>query len=618
MFFPDWEDWPQTLASAKFEVSYNGATVAVPATTLAGPNRVDASVGVADSAVWKALFEASTPVKGFKYTDLSPSVLLSYDAVAMAERIEDLYRDLARAAIDRMPRVTELIETERWRGFIGAVEDLDKSSVDTDTGLRDPHKQFDTLRRAWPQRIDELTRFQLFHTPPAASVIKQKARKDDARIDARWREHSKTELPKREDLSETIDFHQIVAAMGSYPTLLRRLGLVVDLVLAPGGFTAGSRSGPFCQGHCSLQVRFRLRAPRTAVPRLARRLSATHFDAVPDPTADNVIADGLLTLDPARYRLLQVDVDGAGLKVMNFARSLGRRFDAETRVDPVTRHEDEVGAPVAPNRRADARAAETCRHAVEAVSTSNNTRNTQLESQLAGGRSDGEAARAGSHPRLSHRHLGLGVAALAIAVPAHRALRAGRCRGCRRCRARGREHRAARRHAFQRRHLQPRYPLPARGAGVVERLEPGRASAGTGDRAPTTASTSHATRAKRRRRPASSSSRRLRPSRDRCRGCDLDVRTGSARGPSTLRAIRSFRRPTTSATSNPQAHARPYLRYEPVAAPVVALRSVSGAIERPLEGESMNRIAILSFNDTPADNLVPTTGSRIASSRHRR
>ena len=57
----------------------------------------------------------------------------------------------------------------------------------------------------------------------------------------------------------------------------------------------------------------------------------------------------------------------------------------------------------------------------------------------------------------------------------------------------------------------------------------------------------------------------------------------------------------------PQVHARPYLRYEPVAAPVVALRSVSGSIERPLEGESMNRVAILSFNDTPADNLVPTT-----------
>ena len=96
-------------------------------------------------------------VKGFKYTDLSPSVLLSYDAVLMAERIENLYRDLARAAIDRMPRVTELIETERWRGFIGAVGALDKSSVDPDTGLRDPHKQFDALRRSWPRKIDELS-----------------------------------------------------------------------------------------------------------------------------------------------------------------------------------------------------------------------------------------------------------------------------------------------------------------------------------------------------------------------------------------------------------------------------------------------------------------------------
>ena len=256
-FFPDWEDWPQTLASAKFEISYNGAVVTVPATTLAGPNRVDASVGVADSAVWKALFEATTPVKGFKYTDLSPSVLLSYDAAVMAEGIENLYRDLARAAIDRMPRVTELIETERWRGFIGAVKALDESSVDRNTGLRDPRLQFDALRRAALtgavalNATDTLARFQLFHTPPAASVVKQQARKDDARIDTRWREHSKTDLPKREDISETIDFHKIVAAMGSYPTLLRRLGLVVDLVLAPGGFAPGRSGEPLGQGPVS-------------------------------------------------------------------------------------------------------------------------------------------------------------------------------------------------------------------------------------------------------------------------------------------------------------------------------------------------------------------------------
>ena len=179
-FFPDWEDWPQTLASARFDVSYNGATVSIPATTLAGPDRVDATVGVADSAVWKALFDATTLVIGFAYRDLSPSVMLSYDTVVMAEAIEHLYGDLARAATDRMPRVTELIETERWRGFINAVRVLDEASVDRHTGLREPRWQFDALRRGSLRTSDTLANFQLFHTPPAASTVRSEKRKDDA------------------------------------------------------------------------------------------------------------------------------------------------------------------------------------------------------------------------------------------------------------------------------------------------------------------------------------------------------------------------------------------------------------------------------------------------------
>jgi hypothetical protein len=56
---------------------------------------------------------------------------------------------------------------------------------------------------------------------------------------------------------------------------------------------------------------------------------------------------------------------------------------------------------------------------------------------------------------------------------------------------------------------------------------------------------------------------------------------------------------------NPNTRAREFLRYEPVAAPVLALLRPSGATEtpKPIEGESMDRIAIRTFND--AGNNVP-------------
>ena len=110
--------------------------------------------------------------------------------------------------------------------------------------------------------------------------------------------------------------------MGSYPTLLRRLGLVIDLVLAPASFALSGGAD------LSVKVVFPsgvLQVPRTtdAGPATRTRLTAAAFDAVPGLGAKMPIKDGMLDLDPARYQLLQLDVDGAGLKLMNFRARCG-------------------------------------------------------------------------------------------------------------------------------------------------------------------------------------------------------------------------------------------------------------------------------------------------------
>ena len=57
-FFPDWEDWPETLRTATFTIAMSsGGSVSIPLTQTTGPNRVDIShYGAPESAVWKALF----------------------------------------------------------------------------------------------------------------------------------------------------------------------------------------------------------------------------------------------------------------------------------------------------------------------------------------------------------------------------------------------------------------------------------------------------------------------------------------------------------------------------------------------------------------------------------
>src|SRR5689334_8737155 len=44
-FFPDWQDWPATLANARFDIAFGGQSISVLARTTTGPNRVDSRLG---------------------------------------------------------------------------------------------------------------------------------------------------------------------------------------------------------------------------------------------------------------------------------------------------------------------------------------------------------------------------------------------------------------------------------------------------------------------------------------------------------------------------------------------------------------------------------------------
>jgi hypothetical protein len=350
-FFPDWEDWPQTLSGATITVRCGGLWVSVPVAQTSGHNRVDTTLGALDSAAWKALFAGDLFVEGFKFKDMSNHPVLSYDTVGAVDLVKSLYTKLAGATTGDMPVVSDLVDSNDWGELVGAVASLDRMFVDERTGLRNPRAQFKAFlerhHTAGHTVFELLGRMQLFHTPPSTPKVATHARTDDPRIKASWLEYEQTPLPAREDLAKTLDFHQIVAAMNSYPTMLRRLGLVVDLLIDRGAFPQAADqflTATVAFGPPGLTV------PKTpdASPRTHVTLSATGFEAVSNPmlASDELrVKNRLLDLDPDRFDLLNVDVDSAGLKLMNFARSLGRMQPDDQRIDAVTRFEKEVGAP---------------------------------------------------------------------------------------------------------------------------------------------------------------------------------------------------------------------------------------------------------------------------------
>jgi hypothetical protein len=351
-FFPDWEDWPATLSTATFTIAMSsGGSVSIPLTQTTGPNRVDVAVhGPADSEAWKALFSGSLFVRPYEYKDLSSNPVLSFDTLALAATIRGLYRRLAATATDDMPKVSEIVDDARWDRLAKTVAALDREGSHEGTGLRRPDHQFERFQKTGltneDKLVETLARFQLFHTSPLKPVTVTKERPEDHRITATWLEHERKPMPSAAELVNELDFHQIVAAMNPYPTMLRRLGLVVDFIVAPDSFTKGadvllSCAATFPQGVLQIQ-------PRQVSAETHIGFSATAFEAVSNPGLqpdDLRIKSGLVELSPEQFDLLQMDVDGAGLKVMNFARSLSRLKPDGQRIDPATRFEKELGAP---------------------------------------------------------------------------------------------------------------------------------------------------------------------------------------------------------------------------------------------------------------------------------
>lgn len=159
-----------------------------------------------------------------------------------------------------------------------------------------------------------------FPVPPLTPAQQQTRAAFDA-LDAFLKPFAGAEpaLPKVADLAETWDFHQAVSSLGDYPVILRRMGLVVDLLLPAGAALPAT-------GAIGISVTGVAWQPGTTIvtPRTRFVSTAALFTAAPRPTQPE-IANGFLRVnDAVRFRVIQNDVPGDAVKVRNAATHFHR------------------------------------------------------------------------------------------------------------------------------------------------------------------------------------------------------------------------------------------------------------------------------------------------------
>ncbi|MGA2256758.1 MAG: hypothetical protein ABSG53_19080, partial [Thermoguttaceae bacterium] len=294
--FPDFLDWPRTVAALRFSVEFQGGP-SIPAAPVVEPG-----MPALDPAAWQALCHRNTTVKSYAFDDKSGLNVLSFPTRKIISFVKQQYQTVAITSPGQKPTIGQLgFEREPTREGLGSIVVVNR---DDEEFLQQ-------------QLIEALKAFH--HAVPAsfgtaaldfyrARVMHQATSKVVRDADG----HAQ-ELPPQQPTE--VDFHRAVAAIGQYQRLLRALGLAIDLHVPLAGVpgTSAVRAVPDLNG------------PTPMTPWTAYDLDAAKRKFVSASCVQSDVSDGMLLFSSSdQYDIVEMDVDGAASKVADFASKVGR------------------------------------------------------------------------------------------------------------------------------------------------------------------------------------------------------------------------------------------------------------------------------------------------------
>jgi len=293
--FGDFIDWPNTVGSLKFRVEILGGP------SLTATPTVEPGYPALDSAAWRALFDRDSYVKSYAFDDRANAKVRSFPTKQILSFIKTQYQALAVQTPDQKPSLTQL-GLDPFAGGIGKFGEIAIFSHEEESVRKRIDSTLDKYQAIPPGFGSPVTDF--YQVRMMHDALSKQVRNPDGTLQP---------LPPQKP--PMVDFHRVVGSLGQYPKLMRALGIAIDLEISIKGVAPVS----------NIRVTPSLDGLPPMTPWTAYQFDQTAKTFVAAAAAGSDVSDGMLLLaGPDEYDVVEVDIDGAARKAQDFASNLSR------------------------------------------------------------------------------------------------------------------------------------------------------------------------------------------------------------------------------------------------------------------------------------------------------
>ncbi|HEY0320616.1 MAG TPA: hypothetical protein VGC66_06685 [Pyrinomonadaceae bacterium] len=313
--FDDFNRWPEKVSRMKFAVQFDTGALVDAERTSNDPQM----------QLWRDIFKERAYVRPYQFKKQTHRVIRTYPVRSVLEYLKSNYRRIAENSPVDLPFINGRKS--------GTPEASLQSLIDDLGGIiwQNPRRLIELERTLFEQKAFDPRSTQTYGWPSKLAFDFYQANRfyDRPEMKSDYRaEPDLLEVPPPPELPE-LDFHQALASLADYPVLLRRLGMVIDLTVRdPGAPFNAIRIKPTWEQEVEPASAFN----RDFTPWTMCSVTPELFSARPRPASD--LGDGMLKLERSNdqfepksasvFDLVQVDADGAVLKVLNFAGNMRR------------------------------------------------------------------------------------------------------------------------------------------------------------------------------------------------------------------------------------------------------------------------------------------------------